>query len=79
MALDKQNKGTQTPNKLMSFGENSELKKVISTTSVPMQKRINFNTTEEKHQRLKAACAKKGVSISDVMNELTDAWLIENE
>lgn len=79
MALNKQNKRVSTPNKLMSFGENSELKTVISTTSVPMQKRINFNTTEEKHQRLKAACARKGLSISDIMNKLTDSWLNENE
>ncbi|HHR5914031.1 TPA: plasmid partition protein ParG [Providencia alcalifaciens] len=77
MALNKQNKGVAVQSKLMSFGENSELKKVISTASVSMQKRINFNTTEEKHQRLKTACARRGISISDIMNELTDSWLKE--
>ncbi|KFC98661.1 plasmid partition protein ParG [Leclercia adecarboxylata] len=44
-----------------------------------VQKRVNFNMPEDKHQRLKAACARKGASISDVMNDLVDAWLKDNE
>ena len=62
----------------MTFGENRDLDKVIATAPAAVQKRINFNMPEDKHQRLKAACARKGVSISDVMNELTDALLNEN-
>jgi hypothetical protein len=78
MALNKQNSGSST-HKVMTFGENRDLDKVISTAPAAIQKRINFNMPEDKHQRLKAACARKGVSISDVMNELTDAWLKDNE
>ena len=62
----------------MTFGENRDLDKIIATAPAAIQKRINFNMPEDKHQRLKAACARKGVSISDVMNELTDALLNEN-
>ncbi|MFT8212031.1 MAG: plasmid partition protein ParG [Symbiopectobacterium sp.] len=79
MALSKQNTGTAASNKVMTFGENRDLDKVITTTPPVSQKRINFNMPEDKHQRLKAACARKGISISDVMNELTDAWLKDNE
>jgi hypothetical protein len=78
MALNKQNSGSAT-NKVMTFGENRDLEKVITTTPPVSQKRINFNMPEDKHQRLKAACARKGISISDVMNELADAWLEDNE
>lgn len=63
----------------MTFGENRDLEKVMATAPTAIQKRINFNMPEDKHQRLKAACARKGISISDVMNELADAWLNENE
>ncbi|ECG9331088.1 plasmid partition protein ParG [Salmonella enterica subsp. enterica] len=79
MALSKQNTGTIAPRKVMTFGENRDLDKVITTTPPVSQKRINFNMPEDKHQRLKAACARKGISISDVMNELTDEWLKVNE
>ncbi|MEJ5074863.1 plasmid partition protein ParG [Enterobacter ludwigii] len=79
MALNKQNSGASTPHKVMTFGENRDLEKVITTAPATVQKRINFNMPEDKHQRLKAACARKGISISDVMNELTDSWLTENE
>lgn len=78
MALTKQNSGTGSK-KVMTFGENRDLDKVISTAPAAIQKRINFNMPEDKHLRLKAACARKGVSISDVMNELADTWLAENE
>ena len=76
MALNKQNK---SPSRVMTFGENRDLDKVISSAPAAIQKRVNFNMPEDKHQRLKAACAIKGLSISDVMNELTDAWLKDNE
>ncbi|MBL1640174.1 plasmid partition protein ParG, partial [Escherichia coli] len=32
-----------------------------------------------KHTRFKAACARKGTSITDVVNQLVDNWLKENE
>lgn len=79
MALTKQSKASTPAHKMMTFGENRDLDKVISTAPAAVQKRINFNMPEDKHQRLKAACARKGMSISDVMNELADAWLQENE
>ncbi|MCT4708934.1 DNA partition complex ParG [Enterobacteriaceae bacterium H11S18] len=79
MALSKHSSGTTTPNKVMTFGENRDLSKVMATAPTVIQKRINFNMSEDKHQRLKAACARKGISISDVMNELADAWLNSNE
>ncbi|KLF28671.1 DNA partition complex ParG [Klebsiella aerogenes] len=79
MSLKKQNSGTAVTNKIMTFGENRDLDKVIATAPAAVQKRINFNMPEDKHQRLKAACARKGVSISDVMNKLADAWLNSNE
>ena len=79
MGLKKQNSGSAATNKVMTFGENRDLDKVIATTPAAVQKRINFNMPEDKHQRLKAACARKGLSISDVMNELADSWLSANE
>ncbi|ROH76233.1 DNA partition complex ParG [Lonsdalea populi] len=79
MALNKQNSRNAAPNKVMIFGENRDLNKVITTAPHVIQKRINFNMPEDKHQRLKAACARKGISISDVMNELADTWLKDNE
>ena len=79
MALSKQNSRTAASHKVMTFGENRDLERVIATAPAVIQKRINFNMPEDKHQRLKAACARKGISISDVMNELADAWLNENE
>ncbi|WP_437749948.1 plasmid partition protein ParG (plasmid) [Enterobacter mori] len=79
MSLKKQLSGTTATNKVMIFGENRDLDKVIATAPAAVQKRINFNMPEDKHQRLKAACARKGISISDVMNELADSWLNENE
>lgn len=77
--LTKQGSGAKGPNKMMTFGENRDLTKVISSSPAAVLKRINFNMPEDKHQRLKAACARKGISISDMMNELADAWLAENE
>lgn len=79
MSLIKQNRNQPPPAKVMTFGENRDLNKVISTAPAAAQKRVNFNMPEDKHQRLKAACARKGASISDVMNDLVDAWLKDNE
>lgn len=79
MSLIKQNSGTATTHKIMAFGENRDLDKAIATAPSLKQKRINFNMPEDKHLRLKATCARRGSSISDVMNELADAWLSENE
>lgn len=79
MSLTKQNSGIASPHKVMTFGENRDLDKVIATAPAAVQKRINFNMPEDKHQRLKATCARKGVSLSDVMNDLADAWLKDHE
>lgn len=79
MSLTKQNNNAKETPKMMTFGENRDLDKVITAAPAIAQKRINFNIPEDKHQRLKAACARKGISISDVMNELADSWLNENE
>ncbi|MBL0881508.1 plasmid partition protein ParG [Serratia ureilytica] len=75
MALQKQQSGTK-----MSFGEHRDLEKVV-TAVVPSgkQKRVNVNFDEDKHIRFKAACAKRGLSISDVIKELVDDWLKNNE
>lgn len=78
MSLVKQNRNQAAP-KVMTFGENRDLGKVISAPPSGIQKRVNFNMAEDKHQRLKAACARKGASISDVMNDLVDSWLKGNE
>ncbi|MDK1192427.1 plasmid partition protein ParG [Cronobacter dublinensis] len=79
MSLVKQNRTRTASPRVMTFGENRDLDKVISAQPSGIQKRVNFNMAEEKHQRLKAACARKGVSISDVMNDLVDSWLKDNE
>ncbi|BDH47333.1 hypothetical protein TUM12370_33770 [Salmonella enterica subsp. enterica serovar Choleraesuis] len=66
--------------KKMTFGDHRDLNKVVASTApAAAQKRVNFNMDEEKHMRFKAACARRGVSISDVMNGLADRWLAENE
>lgn len=78
MSLVKQNRSQPAP-KVMTFGENRDLGKVISAPTSGIQKRVNFNMSENKHQRLKAACARKGASISDVMNDLVNTWLKDNE
>ncbi|HCA3435140.1 TPA: DNA partition complex ParG [Salmonella enterica subsp. enterica serovar Ball] len=79
MSLIKQNRNKAASPRVMTFGENRDLSKVISTQPSGIKKRVNFNMAEEKHQRLKAACARKGASISDVMNDLVDVWLKGNE
>lgn len=79
MSLVKQNRKQTASPRVMTFGENRDLDKVISAQPSGIQKRVNFNMAEEKHQRLKAACARQGASISDVMNALVDSWLKDNE
>ncbi|NUW57590.1 MULTISPECIES: plasmid partition protein ParG [Cronobacter] len=79
MSLVKQNRKQTVSPRVMTFGENRDLDKVISAQPSGIQKRVNFNMAEEKHQRLKAACARQGASISDVMNDLVDSWLKDNE
>ncbi|ELY5771296.1 DNA partition complex ParG [Cronobacter sakazakii] len=79
MSLVKQNRKQTASPRVMTFGENRDLDKVISAQPSAIQKRVNFNMAEEKHQRLKAACARQGASISDVMNDLVDSWLKDNE
>ncbi|EPN9560541.1 plasmid partition protein ParG [Cronobacter sakazakii] len=79
MSLVKQNRKQTASPRVMTFGENRDLDKVISAQPSGIQKRVNFNMAEEKHQRLKAACARQGASISDIMNDLVDSWLKDNE
>ncbi|MBW5840004.1 plasmid partition protein ParG [Yersinia enterocolitica] len=76
MALEKAHSGS----KKMTFGEHRDLKSIVSAP-VPSGKikRVNVNFDEEKHTRFKAACAKNGTSITDVVNQLVDEWLKENE
>jgi len=76
MALEKAHSGRNK----MTFGENRDLQKVVTTASMPGKiKRVNVNFDEDKHARFKAACARKGVSITDIINHLVDDWLKENE
>ncbi|PIF06794.1 plasmid partition protein ParG [Candidatus Pantoea floridensis] len=76
MALEK----AHSVNKKMTFGENRDLKQVVSSpASTGKIKRVNVNFDEEKHIRFKAACARKGTSITDVINQLVDGWLKDNE
>ncbi|WP_437615457.1 plasmid partition protein ParG [Erwinia sp. V71] len=65
----------------MSFGEHRDVQKVVQNTPVASerQKRVNVNIDEEKHIRFKAACARKGTNISEVLKEMVDSWLKENE
>lgn len=69
----------QHTSKKMIFGEHRDLDKIVTSPPPAAQKRINFNMDESKHIRLKTACARCNVSISDVMNQLADRWLEENE
>ncbi|WP_130835639.1 plasmid partition protein ParG [[Erwinia] mediterraneensis] len=77
MALEKQHAGV----KKMQFGENRDLDRVIPAQAATSgkTKRVNVNFDEEMHQRFKVACARKGISISDVIKELVDDWLKKND
>lgn len=78
MALEKKHSSS-----MMTFGAHRDLEKIVQAPEVKApsekQKRVNVNFNEEKHSRFKAACAKRGISITDVINELVDEWLRKNE
>lgn len=76
MSLDK-----QSTRKKMTFGSNTDLPKVLNQkdNTTDRIKRVNVNFEESKHARLKSACANKGTSITEVINELVEQWLRENE
>lgn len=78
MALEKKHSSS-----MMTFGAHRDLEKIVQAPEVKApsekQKRVNVNFSEEKHSRFKVACAKRGTSITDVINELVDEWLRKNE
>lgn len=78
MALEKKHSTS-----MMTFGAHRDLDKIVQTpefkNSSSKQKRVNVNFDEDKHSRFKVACAKRGTSITEVINELVDSWLKENE
>lgn len=78
MALEKKHSSP-----MMTFGAHRDLDKIVQTPEVKApsekQKRVNVNFSEEKHSRFKVACARRGTSITDVINELVDDWLRSNE
>ena len=74
MALTKQNSS-----RTMDFGEHRDLQKVVNSAPSGKQKRVNVNFDEEVHIRFKAACARQGTSISDVIKDLVDNWLKEKD
>ncbi|MBS6034470.1 MAG: DNA partition complex ParG [Pantoea sp.] len=78
MALEKKHSSS-----MMTFGAHRDLEKIVQAPEVKApsekQKRVNVNFSENKHARFKVACAKRGTSITDVINELVDEWLRENE
>ena len=67
----------------MTFGTHRDIGKIVQAQALPSssakQKRVNVNFDEDKHTRFKAACAKRGISITDVLSSLVDDWLKENE
>jgi hypothetical protein len=69
----------QTKTKTMTFGENRDTGKVLTSTASVSVKRLNFNIDEEKHTRFKAACTRQRTTISDVLSDFVDKWLAENE
>ncbi|MBG6243380.1 MAG: DNA partition complex ParG [Candidatus Symbiopectobacterium sp. Dall1.0] len=74
MALTKQH-----TSKTMSFGKHRDLEKVVNSTPLGKQKRVNVNFDEEVHIRFKAACAQQGTSITCVIKDLVNHWLKEND
>ncbi|MBA2814266.1 plasmid partition protein ParG [Candidatus Pantoea persica] len=78
MALEKKHSSS-----MMTFGAHRDLEKIVQAPEVKApsekQKRVNVNFSEDKHARFKVACAKRGISITDVINELVDEWLRKNE
>lgn len=78
MALEKKHSSS-----MMTFGAHRDLEKIVQAPEVKSpsgkQKRVNVNFDEDKHSRFKVACARRGTSITEVVNELVDEWLHENE
>lgn len=78
MALEKKHSSS-----MMTFGAHRDLEKIVQAPEMKAlsgkQKRVNVNFDEDKHARFKVTCAKRGTSITDVINELVDEWLRKNE
>ncbi|WBV24350.1 plasmid partition protein ParG [Pantoea piersonii] len=78
MALEKKHSSS-----MMTFGAHRDLDKIVQAPEVKSvsdkQKRVNVNFDEEKHSRFKVTCAKRGTSITEVINQLVDDWLKKNE
>jgi len=78
MALEKKHSSPT-----MTFGTHRDIGKIVQSQAAPpasgKQKRVNVNFDEDKHTRFKAACAKRGTSITDVLSSLVDDWLKDNE
>ncbi|HCR0226910.1 hypothetical protein FHW04_003910 [Pantoea sp. AN62] len=78
MALEKKHSSS-----MMTFGAHRDLEKIVQApeakSSSGKQKRVNVNFDEDKHSRFKVACAKRGTTITDVINELVEEWLRKNE
>lgn len=78
MALEKKHSSPT-----MTFGTHRDIGKIVQSQAMPSasgkQKRVNVNFDEDKHTRFKAACARRGASITDVLSSLVDDWLKENE
>lgn len=78
MALEKKHSSS-----MMTFGAHRDLEKIVHAPEVKAssakQKRVNVNFDEDKHFRFKVACARRGTSITDVINDLVDEWLRKNE
>ena len=78
MALEKKHSSPT-----MTFGTHRDIGKIVPSQAMPSAsgklKRVNVNFDEDKHTRFKAACAKRGISITDVLSSLVDDWLKDNE
>jgi len=78
MALEKKHSSS-----MMTFGANRDLDKIVHAPEAKAlsdkQKRVNVNFNVDKHSRFKVECAKRGTTITDVINELVDEWLRKNE
>ncbi|MEN4798020.1 plasmid partition protein (plasmid) [Duffyella gerundensis] len=65
--------------KMMAFGEHRDVQKVLESKPTGKTKRVNVNLDEELHTRFKSVCARKGTSISKVLEDHIHEWLRENE
>jgi metal-responsive CopG/Arc/MetJ family transcriptional regulator len=55
------------------------VQKVLESKPTGKTKRVNVNLDEELHTRFKSVCARKGTSISKVLEDHIHEWLRENE